>query len=313
MFKSGRFTPAWIAALGIAGTASLLHAQGMPVEGPAPTTALVYAESKGNAPLDPHSLQVQVNGHPVEVTGVVPVAEQRSQVAILIDSGIRTAFNLQFQEIEKFVNGLPAGTEVLVGYMENGIVRQDTGFTTDRERVLKSLHIPISVPGISASPYFCLSDFVKKWPSQERAARFVLMITNGVDLYNGSTSPLNQDSPYVEAAQNDAARAGVAVYSIYFQDAGFRGGRGSFSGQSYLAQVAEATGGQLLDSGPISPVTIAPYFNEFSRAMRESYLVTFLAGTRNNKSDRLERLKVKTSQQGVKIHAPEVVHPGLAE
>lgn len=309
-----RFTSPQLATVALLGLAAgAMHAQQPPMEGPAPTTAIVYAESKGSAPLDMRSLEVQVNGHPVQVTGVEPVAGQPTQIAILIDSGLRSSFNLQLEEIRKFVTAMPPNTEMLIGYMENGMVRSPGGFTTDRERLLGSIHMSMAVPGMSASPYFCLSDFVKKWPSQKPAARFVLMITNGVDPYNGSTSPMNQDSPYVQTAQDDAARAGVAVYSIYFQDAGFRGGRGSFSGQSYLQQVGEATGGMVLNTGPIPPVSIEPYLDQFSTAIRKSYLVTFLANVGNGKANKLDRLKVKTSQQGVHLHAPQEIHPGIAE
>ena len=80
------------------------------------------------------------------------------------------------------------------------------------------------------------------------------MLTNGVDPYNGSTALVNQDSPYVEAAQADAQRAGVAVYSIAYGDAGMRGGSASFSGQSYLQQVADATGGRSFYQGTGNPV-----------------------------------------------------------
>jgi hypothetical protein len=179
--------------------------------------------------------------------------------------------------------------------------------------LMNSLHVSIAIPGLSASPYFCLSDFVKNWPSNARSARFVLMITNGVDPYNGAPTLMNQDSPYVETAQNDAARAGVAVYSIYYPDAGLRGGRGSLSGQGYLSQVGEATGGQVFNNGSIPPVSIGPYLDQFKRAINESYLVTFMASTGNRKPNTLDRLKVKTSQQGVKVHGPEVVRPGMTE
>jgi hypothetical protein len=168
----------------------------------------------------------------------------------------------------------------------------------------------MSVPGSSASPYFCLSDFVKHWPSQEPAARFVLMLTNGVDPYNGRPSIMNQNSPYVEAAQNDSQRAGVAVYSIYFPDSGFRGARGSFSGQSYLQQVGDATGGMLFNSGTIPPVSIAPYLNQFGRAINTSYEVGFNANV-GGKRDTLTRIRVKSNQPGVKIRAPQAVRPGL--
>jgi hypothetical protein len=273
----------------------------------------MYVESKNGAQLDPKDLQVQVNGHNAEITGVQPVMAEHAQVAILIDGGLRSSFNQQLNDVRQFVSSIPPTTEVLIGYMENGRVVSPDGFTTDRERLLRSLHMSIAIPGLSASPYFCLSDFVKNWPSDHRAARFVLMITNGVDPYNGSTSLMNQDSPYVETAQNDAARAGVPVYSIYFPDAGFRGGRGSLSGQGYLAQVGDATGGQVFNNGSIPPVSIGPYLEQFGRAIKESYLVTFMASTGNHKANTLDRLKVKTSQQGVKLHAPEMVHPGMTE
>lgn len=300
--------------IGLMGLASAaVCAQEIPVEGPAPTTAIMYVESKNGAQLDPKGLQVQVNGHNAEITGVQPVMAEHAQVAILIDGGLRSSFNQQLNDVRQFVGSIPPTTEVLIGYMENGRVVSPDGFTTDRERLLRSLHMSIAIPGLSASPYFCLSDFVKNWPSDHRAARFVLMITNGVDPYNGSTSLMNQDSPYVETAQNDAARAGVPVYSIYFPDAGFRGGRGSLSGQGYLAQVGDATGGQVFNNGSIPPVSIGPYLEQFGRAIKESYLVTFMASTGNRKPNTLDRLKVKTSQQGVKVHAPEMVHPGMTE
>jgi hypothetical protein len=152
---------------------------------------------------------------------------------------------------------------------------------------------------------------VKQWPSNKPGARMVLMITNGVDPYNGRPSVLNQDSPYVQQAQEDAQRAGVAVYSIYYADAGMRGG--SFSGQGYLSQVAEATGGQLFNLGTIPPPSLAPYLAQFRRAIEESYSVSFLASANNEKRDTLTQIKVTTEQAGVKIHAPEGVHPGVNE
>jgi hypothetical protein len=212
--------------------------------------------------------------------------------------------------LQNFIDQLPAGTPVFVGYMRNGSVDAAQPFTQDHMAAIHALRVPVSAPGISASPYFCLSEFVKHWPSNHRAPRFVLMLTNGVDPYNGSTSIMNQDSPYVETAQHDAERAGVAVYSIFYNDAGMR--RGSFSGQSYLQQVADATGGQML-SGGVTPVTLTPYLRDFSKYIAESYTVNFLASTTRERGNTLVPIKVKTSQSGVKIYAPEGVHPGTVE
>jgi hypothetical protein len=298
----------------LAASAAPVVAQELPAEGPVPTTALIHIESKNDVPLNASMLKLQVNGHDTAITSVRAAGSVAPQIAVLIDDGLRSSFGLQIQDLANFITGLPPGAEVLIGYMQNGTVRSVTGqFSTNRERVLSELRTPFSSPGISASPYFCLSDFVKRWPSSKRAPRFVLMITNGVDPYNGSTSMMNQDSPYVRAAQEDAQRAGVAVYSIYYGDSGFRGARGSFSGQSYLEQVGEATGGETFNQGPITPVSLTPYFAQFQRAIAESYTIGFMANANGAKNKSLTRIRVKTSQPGVKVHAPDGVMPGNVE
>jgi hypothetical protein len=287
-----------------------LAAQEIPTEGPAQTSALISARGKNDVPLDAGQLKLQVNGHDAPISSLTPIVPSRAEIAILIDDGLRGSFGLQIKDMQNFIDQLPAGTPVFVGYMENGSVRTAQPFTQDHMAAIHAIRVPMSAPGISASPYFCLSEFVKHWPSDHRAPRFVLMLTNGVDPYNGSTSMMNQDSPYVQTAQDDAQRAGVAVYSIFYNDAGMR--RGSFSGQSYLQQVASATGGQLL-SGGIAPVDLAPYLRDFSKYIRESYTVNFLASATRERGNSLVPIKVKTTQPGMKIYAPEAVHPGVVE
>jgi hypothetical protein len=205
--------------------------------------------------------------------------------------------------------------------MQNGRVEPAsnlTGFSTDHAAVAQGIHIPNGIRGASASPYFCLSDFVKNWPPEAEGARnrqserpthkarVVLMITNGVDPYNGSTSITNQDSPYVASAITDAQRAGVPVYSIYYSDAGFRGNRGSFSGQSYLQQVAEGTGGVAYYQGTGNPVSLAPFLKQFQSAISETYVATFPVD--GNK--KMVSLKVSTTLPKTKLNAPEQVRPG---
>ena len=304
--RSGFMFAALAAAL-----ASPLVAQELPNEGPVPTTALINVESKNAVQLDPRALNLQVNGHETPISSLTRASSGPVEVAILIDDGLRSTFSQQLRELSQFINALPRNTAVLVGYMQNGTVRSSGHFSTDHQEISNQLRITNSIPGSSASPYFCLSDFVKHWPSQQPAARFVLMITNGVDPYNGRPSITNQDSPYVDAAKLDAQRAGVAVYSIYFQDAGFRGGYGSLSGQTYLQQVGDATGGTLFNIGTIPPVSIAPYLAQFSRSIDGSYEMGFMANAA--KRNELTRIKVKSNQPGIKVRAPEAVRPGHSE
>jgi hypothetical protein len=268
-------------------------------------------QSKSGAPLNPAQLKLQINRQDTPITSVTPVAPAAAQVAILIDDGLRFSFANQLNEFVDFINALPPGTKVLVGYMQNGTVRGMRGFTANHQAAAAELRIPMSIAGVDGSPYFTLSDFVKHWPSNEPGARFVLMITNGIDPYNGRPSIMNQDSPYVETAQEDAQLAGVAVYSVYYPQSFQRGGRGSFSGQSYLAQVAEATGGTSFNIGTITPPSLAPYLNEFDKAIAQSYMVRFEVNSAREKKDTLVHIKLTTSQPGVKIHAPQDIHPGV--
>jgi hypothetical protein len=235
---------------------------------------------------------------------------------------LRESVGRELDSFRKFVRSLPPGVEVMVGYMQYGSVVANQPFTTDHEMAASSIRLPEGVPGMSASPYICLSDFVKKWPQpassgmtigapSPRKARFVLMVTNGVDPYNGSTSVLNQDSPYVAAAVKDAQRAGVAVYAIYYGDAGMGGGSVNFSGQSYLQQVTQGTGGVSFWEGTGNPVSTAPFLEMFQKAIAETYIATFNAPAVSNAQHDLVR--VKFSAPKAKLHAPELVRPGNQE
>jgi hypothetical protein len=288
-----------------------------------PTQALVAVDSKSPAVPTPANTTVKVENRTTPLVSVSPVLPTGAQVALLIDDGLRTSVGRELGTLRSFVQSLPRGTEVFVGYMQNGRVVAAQNFTTDFAAAAKAVHIPSGMAGSSASPYFCLSDFVKHWPAPGlesasvnqmgpdaaapgRKARFVLMITNGVDPYNGSTSPMNQNSPYVDAATADAQRAGVPVYSIYYSDAGIRGGMASFSGQSYLQQVADATGGRAYYNGTGNPVSIAPFLTQFQTAVADTYVVTFDAPG----DKKLVRVKLSTSVKGAKLRSAEQVQPG---
>jgi hypothetical protein len=295
----------------------LLHAQ----EGPVPTQAIVTVDSKTPQALTTQNLTVKVNNHDTELTSVAAVQPNQVQIALLIDDGLRTSVGRQISDIKNFINSLPNGTEILVGYMQNGRVVSAGSFTTDHAAAANKLRLPLGLPGASASPYFSLSDFVKNWPGPAEdnvagpaqfarsgpKARFVIMITNGVDPYNGSVSILNQNSPYVQTAIRDAQRAGVPVSSIYFSDAGIRGGAASFSGQSYLTQLAEATGGRAYYQGTFNPVSFTPFFEQFQKAIGQSFVATFPAVAKKN--DVLP-LKVSTSLKSTRLLAPKDIRPG---
>ena len=289
-----------VAAMVWSGAAPSASAQ---VEGPGTVRVIVRADTKNAAAtLQPSDVKVEFDGKKIDAARIRPLMRAGSQpveVALLIDDGLRGNFGSQIKDVENFVNATASPQVSLgVGYMRNGRAEFPMGFSTQPEQEIKAVRLPISAAGIDGSPYFCLQDLVKHWPTNTGAPRVVLMITNGIDRYNGSVSPLNQDSPYVSQAVTDAQRAGVPVYSIYFGGRQVNANLPSFSGQNYLSQVAEGTGGDSFNGGQINPVSLDPYFKQFNRALQESYLVSFQTG-----SLKMERLKVSTSVSGVKLRA----------
>lgn len=293
------------------------HAQN---EGLLPTQTLVRADSKANTVPTASSVSLELDSKPATLTALTPVQPASMQVALLIDDGLSRSSGVQLNDIRDFATTLPAGAQLLIGYMSNGRVQIEVPFTTDHAAAAEKIRLPMGIPGQSASPYFCLSDFVKRWPgasetgsSRSAKARFAIMITDGVDLYNGSVSLSNQDSPYVRAAIADSQRAGVAVSSIYYRDAGIRGDAASLSGQSYLQQVADGTGGTSYYQGSFNPVSLKPFFYQFEHDIAETYIATFNADSGSAGRDRLLRLKMSTTVPKLKLRHPESVRPGNQE
>jgi hypothetical protein len=313
----------FVAALVLTYTLPLGIAAYAQEEGPVSTQALVNVDAKSTPPANASALTVAVNDHKEPLTAWSPVLPANAQVALLIDDGLRESVGRELDSLRGFVRTLTPGVEIFVGYMENGRVAADAPFTTDHAQAASTLHLPEGIAGASASPYLCLSDFVKKWPGSANSssamdpvatghhkARFILLLSNGVDPYNGSTSVMNQDSPYVSAAIKDAQRAGVAVYAIYFGDAGIRGGSADFSGQGYLQQLAEGTGGLNLWEGTGNPQSTAPFLAMFQHAVAETYIATFIAPVGRDPQD---LVRVKFSAPKAKLRAPELVRPGNQE
>jgi len=228
----------------------------------------------------------------------------------MIDSGARTSLGTQMGDIEKFVQTLPPAAKVTLAYMENGIARLTGPLSTDHNEVLKGLHIPGGLPGEDASPYFCLSDLAKRWPSNDRGARReVVMISDGVDYYNRRYDP---EDPYMQAAIQDSVRAGLVVYSIYWQNQGRfdRTAMANNAGQNLLLNVTQATGGNSYWEGMGNPVSFQPYFEDLDRRLQNQYELSFTAPLKNKPE--VEELKVKVSGISGKIDAPQQVYVGRA-
>ncbi len=279
-------------------------------QGQAVVTVLPKNEVPGG--ISQNTLHLKVDGRNSTITGWTPLRGPQGavQIVVLIDDGARESLSIQLGDIAKFIKGLPPNAEVAVAYMEYGRAVLGGPLSTDHAAVARELHMPlVGIFGVSASPYFCLSQLAKNWPSTDtRARREVVMVTDGVDYYEIRYDP---EDPYVQAAIEDAVRAHLIVYSIYWRNQGFldRTGYAAYDGQNLLAQLTEATGGYLYWLGYGDPVSFEPYFADLDRRLDNQYELNFMAPV--GSKPQMASMKLEVSAPA-KVDAPQqvYVHPG---
>ena len=210
---------------------------------------------------------------------------------VLIDDGANTSLGTQLDDVRKFIEAQPPSTAIGVAYMQDGIARVAQNPTTDHAQATKALRLPMGIRGVNASPYLSVSDLVKRWPA-DNARHEVLMISDGIDYLYGAG---DLQDPYLDAAVDDAQRAGVIVSAIYAPGLGHFGHSYwlNYWGQLYLSEIAQKTGGEAYYIGFTGmPVTFTPYLNDQADRLMHQYWLTFLA--KPPKKAGFQRIKVKT-------------------
>jgi hypothetical protein len=276
-------------------------------QGRAVVTILPSAKNGNVGQVPAQNLKVKVDGKESKVLNFTSMQESNSpiELVLLLDSGARASLGTQFNDIQKFVGEMPPNTRMAIAYMTNGRAQLASQLSSNAADVLKGLHLSTGFPGSNASPYFCLSDLAKNWPSHDRTARReVLMITDGVDNYERRFDP---DDPYVQTAISDSVRAGLVVYSIYWRNMGrFNAGwYETNAGQNLLLQITQATGGNSYWEGIGNPVSLEPYFNDLRRRLDHQYELSFTAPS--NGKPQVESMKLSLNVPSAKVNAPQKV------
>ncbi len=281
-------------------------------EADAHTIITVLSKNKEAAPaVLPANVAVKVDGKEASVAAMRHYGSDKAnlQLVLLIDDSARTSLGLYLKEMSEFINSLPPNVEIGVAYIDNGGARFVQPFTLDHATAAKQLRLPSGFPGANASPYFALTALMKAWPSAGRGMRReVVMVSNGVDGFYGLR--YDPEDPYVNATIKQAQQAGVVIYSIYYKDRGIasRLGVGINSGQNYLIQMSEATGGELYYQGFDNPVSMGPFFEQISRNLQNQYEVGLSVPVKVR--DGLQSLKVKVNVPNTKVNSPSSVFIG---
>jgi hypothetical protein len=301
-------------ALWVCGTQTLSAQAAPPSNGVAVHTVVTVESHHGSNPpvINREDVMVYEGKERDPVTDWVPAQGENAalELFILLDDGSSTSLGSQLDDIRQFINAQPASTKIGIAYMQDGIARIQQNLTTDHAQATKALRLPMGIRGVNASPYFALTDLVKRWPAGS-PRREVFIASDGVDLYYGAG---DLQDPYLQEAIDNAQTAGILVSAIYTPSIGHIGHSYwlNYWGQLYLAQLAEQTGGEAYYIGFTGPpVSFAPYLDEFSHRLSHQYLLTFLA--RPPKKAGLQRIKIKTEVPKVDLVAPERVYVPAAQ
>jgi len=227
------------------------------------------------------------------------------ELFVLLDDGSNSTLGTQLEDLKKFINDQPPSTLVGVAYMQNGIAKVEQNPTNDHAVAVKALRLPMGIRGANGSPYFSLTDLIKRWP-ESKARREIFMATDGIDRYYGTG---DMQDPYLDEAISNAQRAGILVSAIYTPGVGHFGHSywQAYWGQLYLADLADKTGGEAYYigfSGP--PVTFTPYLEQFSERLSHQYFLVFLA--KPPKKAGLQRVRVRTEIQNVDLISAQQVY-----
>lgn len=272
-------------------------------EGQATVTVLPSSGNVVIAGVPQNTVHVKVDGRDASITQWSKGTSTPVELVLMIDDSARRSLGSQLGDMRHFLKTLPPNVKATVAYMEYGRAALAGPLTADHDKAAAELHMPAGAPGTNASPYFCLSDLAKHWPSKDATARReVIMITDGVDYYDLRYDP---NDPYLLNSIRDAVQAHLVVYSIYWRNSGrvAQSWYETNAGQNLLSQVTAATGGNSYWMGYGNPVSLSPYFDEFSQRLENQYELGFVAPLRGKAE--VESLKVKITGQDVKTTAPQ--------
>ena len=260
-----------------------------------------------------HDLVVSSGKDRLDVIDWVPAQGQKGglQLAILIDnSANQFGVGTQLNEFADFIAQQSKSTAIGLFYAINGTVEVASSFSRNHVAVAKALRMPLGRrAGDSPSVYLSLSDLINHHWQSTGARREVLLISSGVDRMNRGP-----DSPYVQAAIEDAQKAGVEAHAIYTDGASFdESMRGQFA-QGNLMQLAEDSGGYNLFEGVSTPMSFSPYLKELDLALQHQYRLTFTIEPSNKAKGELRDIKIRTELHDVDLRYPKLVLvPGIAK
>src|SRR2546423_12425680 len=159
-------------------------------------------------------------------------------LAILIQDDLVSSISNEMKGLSEFINHLPAGSRVMIGYIRSGTLDVRRKFTADLERAAKGLRAPLGLASAGPyNPYVEIIEALRKFDSQPLGRRGMIVVSDGLDLSRGIDSSTPGQSIDLDRAISEAERRSVAIYSIYAPPAGAATQLLVINGQSCLQKI----------------------------------------------------------------------------
>jgi hypothetical protein len=190
-------------------------------------------------------------------------------LAVLVQDDLVPRVGSELGVTRDFIQSLPAGSRVMIGYLTSGSLQVRQPFTDDLAQAANALRVPVASESASPyNPYVEVIEALKKFDAQDKNRNAVLLISDGLDVSRGFDSSSSLNSVDLQRAVSEAKRRDVAIYTFYAPAVGLTSyNQTAVSyGQSSLARIAHETGGEAFFQG-LSFVTFDAYFAGLGRAL----------------------------------------------
>ena len=195
-------------------------------------------------------------------------------LAVLIQDDLVPQVGNELGVTREFIRSLPAGSQVMVGYITSGSLQVRQPFTTDLEKAAKSLRIPVGSTSASPfNPYVEVIEALKKFKTDGPNANAILLISDGLDTSRGFDSTAAGHTLDINRAIAEANKRRISVFSFYAPSVGLTSHSrlAASYGQSSLNRLSNETGGRAFFQGTTGFVTFDSYFARLRETLNQQY------------------------------------------
>jgi len=250
-------------------------------------------------------LALQEDGEEQQVLSIRDIGTNPIALAVLIQDDLTSTAANEIKPIATFINSLPEGSRVMVGYIGGGSLSVRQKFTTDLKKASGALRIPTSSQSSSTlNPFIQIREALKRFETLPTGRRAVLVISDGLDLRNGVDSSAPGNSLDLDRTIAEAQRRSVAVYAIFNPSVVSASLRNTFienNGQSALQRLTEETGGRLYAQGFGAPVSFDPFLDQLGESLSRQFAITYLS-THAKKG--FHKINIRSNRTDIELDYP---------